>query len=124
MFGYLDSNGFYIVFLINLIILSGLTLIHNQFRKRFIKLARIKPFLRVWIIASITITLLDSVPYLYLDVFEMPIINIIFSNIYIGLICISVIFYELSIYEFPKKVNKNKSLKGFLQQFKKKSSNI
>ena len=123
MFAYLDSDGFYIVFLINLIVLSGLTFIYNQLRRRFPKLAKIKPVLLIWIVSSITIAILDSIPYLYLDLFEMPIINIIYSNIYIGLICVSFIFYELSKYEFSKKVVKNKNIKGFLQHFKKNSSN-
>ena len=123
MFAYLDSNGFYIVFLINLIILSGLTLIHNLFRERLTKLVRLKPILGIWITSSITIAILDSIPNLYTDIFGMPIINIIFSNIYFGLIGFSVIFYELSKYEFPKKVTKNKNISGFLQYFKKKSSN-
>ena len=122
MFAYLDSDGFYIVFLINLIILSGLTFTYNQLRKKFPKLANIRPILLIWIISSITISILDSIPYLYLDLFEMPIINIIYSNIYIGLICVSFIFYELSKYEFPKKVNKNRRIKGFLQHFKMNSS--
>ena len=124
MFAYLDSDGFYIVFLINLIILSGLTFTYNQLRKKFPKLAKIRPILLIWIISSITISILDSIPYLYLDMFEMPIINIIYSNIYIGLICVSFIFYELSKYEFPKDVDKNKNIKGFLEYFKKNSSKI
>lgn len=124
MFAYLDFDGFYIVFLINLIILSGFTFTYNQLRKKFPKLANIRPVLLIWIISSITISILDSIPYLYLDLFEMPIINIILSNIYLGLICFSVIFYELSKYEFPKKVEKNKKMKGFLQHFKKNFSNI
>ena len=122
MFAYLDSFGFNIIFLINLIILSVLTLIHNQFRKKFTKLVKLKPILSIWITSSITIAILDSIPYLYSDMFEMPIINIIFSNIYFGLIGFSVIFYELSKYEFPKKVTKNKNISGFLQYFKKNSS--
>ena len=122
MFSYLDSDEFYLAFLINLIILSGLTFTYNQLRKRFPKLAKIRPILLIWIISSITISILDSIPYLYLDLFEMPIINIIYSNIYIGLICVSFIFYELSKYEFPKKVDKNRRIKGFLQHFKMNSS--
>jgi len=122
MFAYLDSDGFYIVFLINLIILSGLTLMHNLFRKKLTKLAKIKPILRIWIISTITIAILNSVPYLYTDIFEMPTINIIFSNVNLGLIGFSVIFYELSKYEFPKKVDKNKNLRGFLLYFRKKST--
>ena len=122
MFAYLDSDGFYIVFLISLIILSGLTFTYNQLRKKFPKLAKIRPILLIWIISSITISILDSIPYLYLDLFEMPIINIIYSNIYIGLICVSFIFYELSKYEFPKRVVKKKSFSGFLQYFRKQSS--
>jgi len=108
MFAYLDSDGFYIVFLISLIVLSGSTFSYNQLRKKFPKLVKVRPILLIWIISSITISILDSIPYLYLDMFEMPIINIIYSNIYIGLICVSFIFYELSKYEFLKKVEKNK----------------
>lgn len=122
MFAYLDFNGFYLIFLINLIVLSGLTFSYNQLRKRFPKLAKIRPILHIWIISSITIAILDSIPYLYLDLFEMPINNIIFSNIYIGLICFSAIFYELSKFEFPKRVSKNKNINKFLQYFKKPSS--
>ena len=123
MFAYLDSYGFYIVFLINLIILSGLTLIYNLFRKKYTKLVKLKSILGIWLTSSITIAFLDSIPYLYTDIFEMPIINIIFSNINFGLIGFSVILYELSKYEFPKKVSKNKNISGFLQYFKKNSSN-
>ena len=98
-----------------MIILSVLTLIHNLFRKKSAKLAKIKPILRVWVISTITIAILDSVPYLYTNIFETPIINIILSNIYLGLIGFSIIFYELSKYEFPKKGLKNKNISGFLQ---------
>jgi len=123
MFAYLDSYAFYIVFLINLIILSGLTLIYNLFRKKCTKLVKLKSILGIWLTSSITIAFLDSIPYLYTDIFEMPVINIIFSNINFGLIGFSVILYELSKYEFPKKGTKNKNISGFLQYFKKDSSN-
>lgn len=121
MFAYLDSYGFYIVFLINLIILSGLTLFYNLFRKKSTKLVKLKSILGIWLTSSITIAFLDSIPYLYTDIFEMPMINIIFSNINFGLIGFSVIFYELSKYDFPKKDPKNKNISVFLQYFKKDS---
>ena len=119
MFGYLDFDGFYLVFLINLIFLSGFTFIHNQFRKKYTKLGKIKPILHIWIISSITIILLDSIPYLYLNIFEMPIINVVYSNIFIGLICVSVIFYELSKYEFPERTTKKRTIREFLKVFHK-----
>ena len=119
MFAYLDFEGFYLVFLINLIILSGLTFIYNQFRRKYTKLAKLKPILRIWLISSITISFLDSIPYLYLDLFDMPIINIIFSNVYIGLICVSFIFYELSKYEFPERITKKRTLREILKVFHK-----
>ena len=119
MFAYLDSDGFYIVFLINLIVLSVLTFIHNQFRRKHTKLVKLKPILSIWITSSITIAILDSVPYLYTDIFEMPIINIILSNVYIGLICFSVIFYELSKYEFPERTTKKRTLRDILKVFQK-----
>lgn len=121
MFAYLDSDGFYTIFLINLIVLSGLSFIYNQFRKKNTKLVKLKPILRIWIISSITIAILDSVPYLYTDIFEMPIINIILSNVYIGLICVSVIFYELSKYEFPERTTKRRNLREFIKSFQKQS---
>ena len=105
MIGYLDFDGFYLVFLFNLIFLSGLTFIHNKFRKKYAKLGKIKPILRIWIISSVTIVVLDSIPYLYSNIFEMSITNVVYSNIFIGLICVSVIFYELSKFEFPERLH-------------------
>jgi len=121
MFAYLDFDGFYLVFLINLIFLSGFTFIHNEFKKKYTKLGKIKPILHIWIISSITITILDSIPYLYSNIFEMPIINVVYSNIFFGLICVSVIFYELSKYEFPERTTKKRTLREFIKSFQKQS---
>ena len=58
------------------------------------------------IISSCTILVLDSIPYLYIDIFDVPISNVILSNTYFGLIAVSIILYELSKYEFPERVKK------------------
>jgi hypothetical protein len=49
------------------------------------------------LISSTAVFILISIPYLFIDIFEVPIFNIILSNVYALLICVSAILYEYTI---------------------------
>ena len=94
MISYLDSEIFYLVFL-------G-WLIGICFFNSVILLLRYKNYkVSMWIIAnrfllisSIAVFILISIPYLYINIFEVPIFNVILSNVYTLLLCVSAIIYE------------------------------
>jgi preprotein translocase subunit SecY len=52
---------------------------------------------RFLLISSIAVYILISIPYLFIDIFEVPIFNVILSNVYALLICVSAILYEYTI---------------------------
>ena len=97
MIGYLDSELFYLVFLgwlVGLCILNSVILI---FRHRNRKVSTWIIVSRFLLISSIAVFILDSIPYLFIDIYDVPIINIILSNIFLILIGISATLYEFGI---------------------------
>lgn len=97
MIGYLESAQFYIIYLIILIGLCSLSIVFLIFRDKSIRILKLGSIIRVLLISCIVILILDSIPYLYIDIFDVPIINIILSNIFLMLIGISAILYEFGI---------------------------
>jgi len=111
MISYLDTELFYLVFLgwlMGICILNIVTLI---FRNRNRKISTWIIVNRFLLISSIAIFILVSIPYLFLDIFEVPIFNVILSNIYALLICISAILYEYTIAKEHINSRKNISMK-------------
>ena len=97
MIGYLDTEFFYLAFLgwsMGLCILNGVVLIFRYKNRKVSMWIVVNRFL---LISSIAVYILISIPYLFIDIFEVPIFNVILSNIYALLICVSAILYEYTI---------------------------
>ena len=97
MIGYLDSELFYLVFLGWLIGLCILNIVILIFRHRNCKVSTWVIVSRFLLISSITVFILDSIPYLFIDIFDVPVFNIILSNIFGLLLGVSAGIYEYII---------------------------
>ena len=97
MIGYLDSELFYLVFLGWLIGLCILNIVILIFRYRNRKVSTWIIVGRLLLISSITVFILDSIPYLFIDIFDVPVFNIIISNIFGLLLGVSAGIYEYII---------------------------
>ncbi len=107
----MDSVGFYTFYLILLMILCALTTIYfidirisNKYHDKILKL---KTLLKILFISVLTIYLLDSMPYLFIDIREFSVGNIILSNIFLLLTCFSSVMYVLSIDQKASEVRKD-----------------
>jgi len=111
MISYLDSEVFYLVFLgwlMGLCILNSTALI---LRYKNCKVSMWIIVNRFLLISSIAIFILISIPYLFLDIFEVPIFNVILSNLYALIICVSAILYEYTIAKEYINSRKNLTMK-------------
>ena len=97
MIGYLDSELFYLVFLGWLIGLCILNIVILIFHHRNRKVSTWVIVSRFLLISSITVFILDSIPYLFIDIFDVPVFNIILSNIFLLLLGVSAGLYEYII---------------------------
>jgi len=111
MIGYLDSELFYFVFLGWVIGLCILNIVILIFRGRDHKVSTWIKVNRFLLIVSITVFILDSIPYLFIDIFEVPIINIILSNIFLLLLAVSSVIYGYIIIEENMNSTKNLTMK-------------
>ena len=94
MISYLDSELFYLVFLgwlIGLCVLNSVVLI---FRYKNRKVSMWIVFNRFLLTSSAAIFILISIPYLFLDIFNVPLFNIILSNVYSLLLVICAVLYQ------------------------------
>ncbi len=110
MISYLDSELFYLVFLGWLIGLCGLNSVVFILRYKNRKVSMWIIVNRFILISSIAIFILISIPYLFIDMFEVPIFNVILSNVYALLLCISAIVYEYTITKETISSRKNLSV--------------
>lgn len=97
MIGYLDSELFYLVFLgwlVGLCVLNSVVLIFRYKNRKVSMWIIVNRFL---LISSTAVFILISIPYLFIDIFKVPIFNVILSNVYALLICVSAILYEYTI---------------------------
>jgi hypothetical protein len=111
MIRYLDSELFYLAFLgwlLGLCVLNGVVLI---FRYKYRKVSMWIVVNRFLLISSIAVFILISIPYLFIDIFEVPIFNVILSNVYALLICVSAILYEYTIAKEYINSRKNLTMK-------------
>ena len=111
MIRYLDSELFYLVFLgwlIGLCVLNSIVLILRNKNRKVSTWIIVNRFL---LISSITVFILISIPYLFIDIFAVPILNIILSNVYALLIGVSAILYECTIIKETTNSRKNLSMK-------------
>lgn len=108
MIGYLDSELFYLIFLcwlVGLCVFNSVILIFGHKNRKFSTWIIVNRYL---LISSITVFILDSIPYLFIDIYEVPTFNVILSNVYALLICVAAILYEYSI--IKETINSKKNL--------------
>ena len=94
MISYLDSELFYLVFLgwlIGICVLNSVALIFGYINRKVSMWIVVNRFL---LISSIAVYILISIPYLFIDIFEVPIFNIILSNVYALLLVVGGSLYE------------------------------
>jgi len=111
MIGYLDSELFYLIFLgwlMGLCVLNSVILIFGHKNRKVSTWIIVNRFL---LISSTAVFILISIPYLFIDIFEVPIFNVILSNVYALLICVSAILYEYTIAKETITTRKNLSMK-------------
>ena len=97
MISYLDSELFYLVFLgwlMGLCVLNSMALIFG-YRNHKVSMWIITN--RFLLISSAAIFILISIPYLFIDIFEVPLFNIILSNVYTLLLAVSAVLYQYTI---------------------------
>jgi len=102
----MDSIEFQILYLIFLCGISCLAVILWSFHNQEHKLIKIKFGMKVNLIIALGILIFDSIPYLYTNFYTIPIKIIILSNIYLLLLGLSFIFYELLSFEQKKQFEK------------------
>jgi len=105
MIGYLESALFYLIFLILLGVLCVLNITILIGRKKNGKIRKLIPLNRYFLLICIAIFVLDSIPYLYIDIFVVPVVNVILSNIFLLLIGTSFVIYEYIDVSDKKNVN-------------------
>ena len=68
-------------------------------------------FNRFLLISSFAVFILISIPYLFIDIFDVPVFNVILSNIYGLLLGVSAAIYEYTIAKEHINSRKNLSVK-------------
>ncbi|MHA2283831.1 MAG: hypothetical protein ACXAC5_23555 [Promethearchaeota archaeon] len=96
MLGYLDSIGFYIGFMVFNLVVLILSMLSFAYRKGEGKLLRLKPLIRIFLISALTILLLESIPYLMVNIRMVPMFAVVFDNIFLLLLCYSAVKFELA----------------------------
>ena len=111
MISYLDTELFYLVFLgwlIGLCVLNGVALILRYKNRKVSIWIIVNRFL---LISSIAVYILISIPYLFIDIFEVPLFNVILSNVYALLLVVGGVLYEYTFIEEDLSSRKNLSIK-------------
>jgi len=112
MIGYLDSELFYLVFLGWLIGLCILNVVILTLRHKNRKVSAWVIVNRFLLVSSIAVFILDSIPYLFIDIFDVPVFNIILSNIFLLLLAVSSTIYEYITIKENTSSRKNLSVKN------------
>ena len=97
MISYLDSELFYLVFfgwLIGMCVLNVAIIIFQHRNRKISTLIIVNRFL---LISSFAVFILISIPYLFIDIFDVPVFSVILSNIYGLLLGVSAAIYEYTI---------------------------
>ena len=111
MIGYLDSEFFYLVFLgwlIGICILNSIVLIFRYKNRKVSMWIIVNRFL---LISSTAIFILISIPYLFIDIFDVPMFNVIISNVYALLLVVGGVLYEYTFIREDLGSKKNPSIK-------------
>jgi hypothetical protein len=80
-------------------------------RHRNLKVSTWIIVIRFLLISSISVFILDSIPYLFIDIFDVPLFNIILSNIFVLLLGVSSAIYEYVIIEVNMNSRKKITMK-------------
>jgi len=97
MIGYLDSELFHLIFLgwlMGLCVLNSVILFFWYNNRKVSTWIIVNRFL---LISSIAVFILDSIPYLFIDIYDVPVFNVILSNIFGLLLGVSGGLYEYTI---------------------------
>ncbi len=94
----MDSAAFYVFYLILNLVLLALSIALYIYQNKRQNIFNLDGLLRILLIISSTIFILDSIPYIYTEADQIPFINIVFSNIFLAILCTSTIFYEFIIF--------------------------
>ena len=97
MISYLDSEVFYLVILGWLIGMCILNIFALIFRYKNYKISMWVMVNRFLLISSTGVFILISIPYLFIDIYGVPLFNVILSNIYALLLCVSGVLYEYTV---------------------------
>ena len=111
MISYLDTELFYLVFLgwlIGLCVLNGVALILRYKNRKVLMWIVVNRFL---LISSIAVYILISIPYLFIDIFDVPMFNVILSNVYALLLVVGGVLYEYTFIREDLDSRKNTSIK-------------
>ena len=109
MFSYMDYPPFYIIYLCVLALNLTLCILYYFKHSKNTKISKLHPIIRVFLISSIVIWVLDSIPYLYLPMEAFSGANFILSNIFAGFIGITAVYYEMTN---PQNIRLRKIVKG------------
>ena len=102
----MDSAGFYAFYLTLILVLLALCITFYIYQKKGQYIFILERLFRILLIISLNIFILNSIPYLFTNIDQIPLINIVLSNIFLVILCVSTIFYELTL--FGKKYSVNK----------------
>lgn len=97
MFSYMDYPPFYIVYLCVLALNLALCALYYFYHSNNERISILQPILRILLISTIVIWLLDSIPYLYLPMEEFSGANIILSNLFAAIIAATAILYQIPV---------------------------
>ena len=103
----MDYPPFYIVYLCVLALNFTLCILYYFKQSNYERISRLQPILRILLISTIVIWLLDSIPYLYLPMEAFSGANFILSNLFAIFIAGSTILYQISI----SKSNQHRTIK-------------
>ncbi len=95
-----------LLYLILIFVQTGLSAIFYIYRRKARELSKLKVLITILIVFSFSIQIIDSIPYLFIDIFQFPEINIIFSNIFLFAISISTILFLIAVIEKEQNVLK------------------
>ncbi|MFX1406857.1 MAG: hypothetical protein ACFFC9_15545 [Promethearchaeota archaeon] len=103
------SIEFSIAFLLFLTGLSIINIIFWTFQIKWYKRVKIKILMRILLVVGFTILIVDSIPYLFTDIYTVPIVNIVLSNVFLLLFCLAVVFYGILLVDLKKEESGLKS---------------
>jgi len=97
MFSYMDYPPFYILYFCVLAHNFTLCILYYFKQSNNERISRLQPIIRILLISTIVIWLLDSIPYLYLPIEAFSGANIVLGNLFAAIIACTAILYQISV---------------------------